>query len=83
MRHVANGSRRTRTALLAGALGCGAAMALAAMMFVVAPRPAAATPSYAQQTGLSCGKCHAGPAGGKLNGFGQKFQENGHKLPGK
>jgi hypothetical protein len=53
------------------------------MLFVL-PRKAAATPVFAQQTGLPCGQCHENPAGGgKLKEFGQKFQANGNKLPDK
>ena len=53
-------------------------------MLIVLPRKAAATPVFAQQTGLPCGQCHENPAGGgKLKEFGQKFQANGNKLPDK
>jgi mono/diheme cytochrome c family protein len=47
-------------------------------------RQAEARPEYAQQTGLSCGRCHVNPAGGGANtAFGKAFAANGHKLPGK
>jgi hypothetical protein len=46
------------------------------------PRPASALPAYAQQTHLSCGRCHVSPAGGgERNAFGKAFAANGHKLP--
>jgi len=83
MHLVAN--RLNPTAIVAGiAGGTAATLLLAATMFVIAPREAAATPAYAQQTSLPCGQCHENPAGGgKLKPFGEKFQANGHKLPGK
>jgi hypothetical protein len=57
---------------------------MAATTLIVLPQNAAATPVFAQQTGLPCGQCHENPAGGgKLKEFGQKFQANGNKLPGK
>jgi transposase InsO family protein len=37
-----------------------------------------------RDTGLPCGQCHENSAGGgKLKEFGQKFQANGNRLPGK
>ena len=66
---------------------CGiAAAAVAAITLAIAfaPRPAAALPSYAKQTGLACGRCHVNPAGGGPNtAFGKAFAANGHKVPGK
>ena len=48
----------------------------------VVPRPADALPSYAQQTGLACGRCHVSPAGGgPRTAFGNAFAANGHKVP--
>lgn len=61
--------------------GTAAAAAIAGAMSMIDSRRAAATPQYAQQTGVSCVQCHQGPAGGKLTQFGEKFQQNGHKLP--
>jgi len=50
----------------------------------VFPRPADALPSYAQQTGLACGRCHVSPAGGgPRTAFGNAFAANGHKVPAK
>jgi hypothetical protein len=45
--------------------------------------PAAnATPAYASQTGLACGRCHVSPAGGgPRTAFGKAFAANGHKIP--
>ena len=83
MLHVAN--RLKPTAVLAWMAGCAVVTLLfAATIVVVAPREAAATPAYAQQTGLACGQCHVSPSGGgKLTALGAKFQANGHKMPGK
>lgn len=66
----------------------GVAVAALAVMgvlaIVTAPKPAAATPAYATQTGLSCGRCHVNPAGGgPRNAFGKAFAANGHQLPAK
>ena len=48
------------------------------------PGKANATPAYAQQTGLPCGRCHTNPAGGgPRTAFGNAFAANGHKVPGK
>ena len=68
------------TAVLAAA----SALFFVATMIAVAPQKAAATPAYAQQTGMACGGCHVSAAGGgKLTSTGAKFQANGHKMPGK
>jgi hypothetical protein len=59
----------------------GAALVLGLAMFV-APQPAKALPSYAKQTGLSCGRCHVNAAGGgPRTAFGKAFAANGHKVP--
>jgi hypothetical protein len=51
-------------------------------IIVASPKPAAATPAYAAQTKLACGRCHAKPTGGEpLTDFGKAFAANGHKLP--
>ena len=69
---------------IAGAFTVAMATLMAATTLILLPRKAAATPVFAQQTGLPCGQCHENPAGGgKLKEFGQKFQANGNKLPGK
>ena len=69
---------------IASASAVAMATIMAATTLIVLARNAAATPVFAQQTGLPCGQCHENPAGGgKLKEFGQKFQANGNKLPGK
>ena len=63
---------------------CGAAavMLLAGAAYLGTSRPAGATPQYAAETKLACGRCHVNPAGGGKNtAFGEKFKENGHKVP--
>jgi hypothetical protein len=65
-------------------LVCGTAAAafIAVTMSVTLSQPANATPAFAAATGKSCGQCHVNPAGGgKLKPFGEKFKENGNKLP--
>jgi hypothetical protein len=62
------------------ALGALAAIAMIGAV-ALAPRPAAATPMYAAQTKLPCGRCHVYPGGGGvLTAQGQKFRENGHSV---
>jgi hypothetical protein len=69
------------TAALCAAIGVGAAILAGGTITLVAP-PAQATPAYASQTGLACGKCHVNPAGGGANtAFGKAFAANGHKVP--
>jgi len=64
------------------AAAVGAAILVGGTIALVAPGPAQATPAYASQTGLPCGKCHVNPAGGgERNAFGKAFAANGHKLP--
>jgi hypothetical protein len=66
------------------ALVCGTAAAafIAVTMSVTLSQPANATPAFATATGKPCGQCHVNPAGGgKLKPFGEKFKENGNKLP--
>ena len=65
-------------------LVCGAAAAIliAGAMSVSISQPANAKPEFAAQTGKPCGQCHQNPAGGgALKPFGEKFKENGFKLP--
>jgi hypothetical protein len=60
----------------------GAAALIVGLATLIVPRPAGALPSYAQQTGLACGRCHVSPAGGgPRNAFGNAFAANGHKVP--
>ena len=62
----------------------GAVALIVGFAAVAIPRPADALPSYAQQTGLACGRCHVSPAGGgPRTAFGNAFAANGHKVPAK
>ncbi len=82
MVHVANGLKQT--GILAWMAGGAVATLLVAGTMVLAPREAAATAAYGQQTGMACGQCHVNPGGGgKLTTFGMNWQAKGHKLPGK
>ncbi len=82
MVHVAN--RLKQTGILAGMAGGAVATLLVAAAMVLAPREAAATPAYGQQTGMACGQCHVKPAGGgKLTTFGMNWQAKGRQLPSK
>ena len=72
------------SAVLYSATGIGAAILVSGVIIVAAAKPANATPAYAAQTKLACGRCHASPAGGgSLSNFGKDFAANGHKLPKK
>jgi hypothetical protein len=65
-----------------GLAGAGAVALIVGLAAFAAPQPADALPSYAQQTGKSCGGCHVNAAGGgPRNAFGNAFAANGHKLP--
>jgi hypothetical protein len=69
---------------LCGAVGGAVAVLVAGAAGTLLPRQAQATPAYAAQTGLPCGRCHVNPAGGGPNtAFGKAFAANGHKLPAK
>ena len=62
----------------------GAVALILGLAAFAAPQPADALPAYAQQTGLSCGRCHVNPAGGGARtAFGNAFLANGHKVPAK
>lgn len=62
----------------------GTAALVMALAVIAFPRPVDALPAYAQQTGLSCGRCHVSPGGGgALSAFGKKYAANGHKVAGK
>jgi hypothetical protein len=70
--------------LTAVVFGLAGAAAVAGLVAFAVPRPAGALSSYAQQTGLSCGRCHTNPAGGgKLTAFGTEYAANDHKVPAK
>jgi hypothetical protein len=64
-----------------GLAGTVLAISFTGLLVSGVPRPAGALPSYAQQTGLACGRCHVNPTGGKLTSFGSAFAANGHKVP--
>jgi len=74
---------KSQSAILYSAAGITAIL-VGGLIVVAAPKPATATPAYAAQTKLACGRCHASPAGGgSLTDFGKAFAANGHKLPKK
>jgi hypothetical protein len=67
----------TRAIIISGSV----ALLVAGALSVTVSRSANATANFAQQTGKSCGYCHANPAGGgKLKPAGEKFKANGNKL---
>jgi len=62
----------------------GSAIATLTLGAVVVPRPAAAKPEFAAQTGFPCGRCHVSQTGGgQLKPFGEAYKANGYKLPKK
>ena len=77
-----SGTRRinSKSAVQYSAAGITAIL-VGGLIVVAASKQATATPAYAAQTKLACGRCHASPAGGgSLTGFGKAFAANGHKL---
>src|SRR4051794_32271691 len=62
-----------RTALA----GCAALVLLA-----LAPSPARAVPSFAQQTGQPCSTCHVGSFGPQLTEYGREFKLTGYTMTG-
>jgi hypothetical protein len=74
----------SQSVVLYSAIGVGAAILVGGLIIVAVAKPATATPAYAAQTKLACGRCHTSPAGGgSLSNFGKAFAANGHKLPKK
>ena len=72
---------RTRNAFV---IVCGitAMILVASTMSMTVSGPANAKIEFSGQTGKPCGQCHENPAGGgKLKPFGEKFKENGFKVP--
>jgi len=70
--------------ILYASFGVIAAVFLVGGMASVTFRPANATPAYAAQTKLPCGRCHVNPAGDGANTpFEKAFAASGHKLPSK
>jgi cytochrome c553 len=68
-------------AKIALVLACSAA-AIAGATSLLVSLPAAATAQFAKDTGKACGDCHTNPAGGgALTPLGEKFKQNGNKLP--
>ena len=77
-------SNTLKTTFLSWFTGAATVALFATAAVTFSPHRAGATPVYAQQTGLPCGRCHANPAGGgPSTAFGKAFAANGHKLPGK
>jgi hypothetical protein len=84
MIEVACNRINSKSAVLYSAIGISAAILVGGLIIVAMVKPATATPAYAAQTKLACGRCHASPAGGgSLTNFGKAFAANGHKLPKK
>jgi hypothetical protein len=73
-----NGAERThdpvKRAVLRVAASLLAAILATAMIVLTAPGPAQATRQLTNRTGLPCGQCHVGPAGGALNDFGKGWK---------
>jgi len=75
-------TNQRRSIALISAIPVLSAALIVGLVSVLPTREAQATPAYAAQTKLPCGKCHVNPAGGGTRtDFGNKFQANGHKLP--
>jgi len=69
------------TPVLCGGAGVLSAALIVGLATLLPPREAQATPAFAQQTGLACGKCHVNPAGGgPTTAFGKAFAANGFKV---
>ena len=48
---------------------------------IVAPRSAAAPPTYSQRENKSCEYCHINPSGGgERNANGKEYEDTGHKF---
>jgi len=66
-----------KTIIVAGLCALAAVVLLAGL--AVAPRSAAALPTYAQKENKPCEYCHVSPAGGGArNAIGRQYEENGH-----
>jgi hypothetical protein len=82
MKDRAAEARPVPSCAFAVAAATGLAIVLGGMWLI--PEPANATPGYASQTRLACGRCHVSPAGGGARtAFGNAFAANGHKVPSK
>ena len=72
---------RLRPALSTTALTVRLALpALACLGILALTRPAAAVPSFADQTQMPCQACHVGGFGPQLTTFGREFKLNGYTL---
>ena len=78
MTNKASGQASTPTLVVIAAVGLATLVVVASMG--LAPRRAAATPQFTQQTKLGCTACHEKASGGTLTARGKKFQANGNKL---
>ena len=66
----------TKTIIVAGSCALTAVVLLAGL--IVAPRSAAALPTYAEKENKPCGYCHVNPQGGRvLNATGRQYEANG------
>ena len=80
MENVIGGPKQLPASGFAIAAAIGGAVVLGG--FWLAPQPVNATPAYASQTGLACGRCHVSAGGGgPRTAFGAAFAANGHKVP--
>jgi hypothetical protein len=71
---------RVTAAIRCGTIVAAAALLIAGITIMIAPRLADAKPEYAGQTGKPCGACHEKPAGGgKLTPAGEKFKRDRKK----
>jgi hypothetical protein len=81
---VSSISNPVRIAIYCGTAGLAAAVLMMGTAIFIAPSPAAAKPEFAAQTGFPCAKCHVdAKGGGARNAYGNAFEKNGFKVPGK
>jgi len=77
-------SNPVRIAIYCGTVGLAAAVLMMGAAIFVARSPATAKPEFAAQTGFPCAKCHVdAKGGGPRNAYGNAFEKNGFKVPGK
>ena len=66
-----------KTIIIAGSGALAGGLLLAGL--TIAPRSAAALPTYSQRENKPCGYCHVDPEGGSVrNAVGKQYEENGH-----